>query len=243
MSRMLEAELLKLRTTRTFIALTAAALGLSVLFVVLQGLIDDQFDEESLREMFNSDFTGLFILLLGAIGMAGEWRHKTITGTVLAAPQRLKLLAAKAISYAVAGILMSLIVNVVIMALGTLILSSRDFETLPFSDLMDILWRSLLIAGFYGAIGVFVGTLIRNPAGAIVVLLADLFIVENVLAGLVPDVWKFTPMGGTGAAIAGVDFGQDVELLSTGVGVLLAIAWLAVFYAAAAATFKTRDLT
>ena len=48
-----------------------------------------------MRELFTADFTGLFILLLGVMGMAGEWRHRTITSTVLAAPDRLHLLAAK----------------------------------------------------------------------------------------------------------------------------------------------------
>ena len=56
-----------------------------------------------MRELFTADFSGLFILLLGVIGMAGEWRHRTITSTVLAAPDRLRLLAAKILSYAVAG--------------------------------------------------------------------------------------------------------------------------------------------
>ena len=47
--------------------------------------------------------SGLFILLLGVIGMTGEWRHRTIASTVLAAPGRALLLAAKVISYAVAA--------------------------------------------------------------------------------------------------------------------------------------------
>ena len=40
--------------------------------------------------------------------MAGEWRHRTITSTVLAAPDRLRLLTAKTLSYAVAGVVLSL---------------------------------------------------------------------------------------------------------------------------------------
>ena len=48
-----------------------------------------------MRELFTADFSGLFILLLGVMGMAGEWRHRTITSSVLAAPDRLRLLAAK----------------------------------------------------------------------------------------------------------------------------------------------------
>jgi ABC-type transport system involved in multi-copper enzyme maturation permease subunit len=239
---MLNAELIKVRTTRTFLALTGAGVGISLVVIILTGILGDNFSHRDLRDAFSGDFTPLFVLLLGAIGMAGEWRHKTITSTVLAAPERAKLMAAKAIAYAIAGIVLSLVVTLVVMAVGTLIVASRDFSTLPVSTLLDILWRNLVVAAFLGSLGVFVGALIRNPAGAIVVLLADLFILENVLLGLVPDVWKFMPLGGIGQAVQDVHFG-DEELLAPGIGVLLMIAWTAIFYAAAAVTFKSRDLT
>ena len=82
------------------------------------------------------------------MGMAGEWRHRTITSTVLAAPRRLRLLSAKTISYAVAGIAISLIVTVTIMAIGTVILSGETFrpsvsETWPMS--CGAIWSSLPI--------------------------------------------------------------------------------------------------
>ena len=49
-------------------------------------MLADNFTQERPGGTFSGDFTPLFVLLLGAIGMSGEWRHKTITGTVLAAP-------------------------------------------------------------------------------------------------------------------------------------------------------------
>ncbi len=128
--------------------------------------------ERRARRCSPRDFTGLFILLLGAIGMAGELRHRTIASTVLSAPRRLVLMAAKLAAYAAAGVLLSLLVNLAIMPVGALILSARDEVTLSFGDLLDILWRNLVVAAFFGPLGVCVGTLIRNQAGVIVALLA-----------------------------------------------------------------------
>ena len=85
---LLSAELLKLRTTRTFVTLVSVTLVLSLIVVGLTAILADNFTEESVRELFTFDFSSLFILLLGVTGMAGEWRHRTITSSVLAAPDR-----------------------------------------------------------------------------------------------------------------------------------------------------------
>ena len=239
MTRALQAELLKLRTTRTFFAFVVSAVGLSLLIVILFTALAD-FDQEDTRSAFTADFASLFITLLGAIGMAGEWRHRTIANTVLSIPRRLRLLGAKLIAYAIGGALLSLFVNIAIMIAGTLILSSRGIDTLSFGDLLDVLWRNLAVAAFLGPIGVCVGTLIRNPAVAIVVILAWGFVLENTLSAVATDVEKFLPTQGAPAGVQQVDIG--FEPLSTGVALLVMAGWVAVLGAAAIATFTRRDL-
>lgn len=244
MKALLRAELIKLRTTRTFVVLTAAALAISLLVVVLTATLQDEWTEDDARDLFTADFTGLFILLLGVMGMAGEWRHRTITSTVLAAPRRLRLLSAKTISYAVAGIAISLIVTVTIMAIGTLILSARDLPTAGLEDLADLLWRNLVVAAYLGAFGVCIGGLIRNQIVAIVGLLLLAFAIEPALIGLASEVGKFGPTVGAPNGFIGLEdvFGEGEEQLTPAVALLVMIGWVGLAFAAAAARLERRDL-
>lgn len=243
MSRALRAELIKLRTTRTFLALVGSAVALSLLVTVLVTSIDSGLSQDDLRQIFGStDTSGLFILLLGAIGMAGEWRHRTIANTVLSVPQRLRLLAAKALAYAAAGVVLSLAVTVASIGIGTLILSGRGEETLAIADVLDIVWRNLLVAAYFGAVGVCAGALIRNPPVAIVLMLVLSFIVDPALLGLAYEVWKFGPLGGAPSGVIQVAPDDTQDLLPLGIAMLVMAGWLAAFFAAAAATFTKRDL-
>jgi ABC-2 type transport system permease protein len=244
-STLLKAELLKLRTTRTFVALVAAALALSLLVVVLTAILGDNFTERDVKSLFTADFTGLFILLLGVMGMAGEWRHRTITGTVLAAPNRLRLLGAKVIAYAVAGALLSLIVTLTIMLVGTIILSARGQVTAGVSDLLDVLWRNLLVAGLLGALGVGIGGLVRNQVAAIVGILIVAFAVEPTLFALVPDVGRFAPTWSVPRGIFHVDPLSDrstSDHLAPGLAVLVMLGWIGLFFTAAGARLRRFDL-
>jgi ABC-2 type transport system permease protein len=244
MTPLLRAELLGLRTTRTFAALVAAALALSLLVVVLTAFVGEGLADDDVRSLFTNDFVSVFIVLLGVIGMAGEWRHRTIASTVLATPDRARLLAAKALSYALAGAVLSVVVTVAMMAIGTVILSARGEVTLGVGDLADLLWRNVALAALFGSLGVCVGGLVRNQVAAIVGLLVFAFVLEPAVLALAPEVGRFGPMVGAPSGILGTDASDDADsVLAAGVALLVMIGWLAVAYAAAAAVFRRVDLT
>jgi ABC-type transport system involved in multi-copper enzyme maturation permease subunit len=245
MSPVVRAELLKLRTTRTFVALVASALALSLLVVGLTTALSNNLTEGDVRELFTADFSGPFILLLGIMGMAGEWRHRTITSTILAAPNRLKLIAAKAISYAIAGVVVSFVVTASLMLVGSIILSSRGETTLDAATLVDIMWRNLVVAAYLGAIGVAVGAILRNQVAAIIGLILFPLVVELTLFGLVPDVARFSPINGVTSGLSNIntDQGSDLDFLDPGVAALVMCGWLSVLFAAGALLLKRRDLT
>ncbi|MGH2800492.1 MAG: hypothetical protein ACRDM0_23070, partial [Thermoleophilaceae bacterium] len=87
MIRVVGAELLKLRTTRTFWGLAGATLALVMLAVVLPLAIDSDFDESDVRSLLSSaGGSGLMMLVLGVVFGAGEYRHGTIAWTLLVTP-------------------------------------------------------------------------------------------------------------------------------------------------------------
>ena len=237
MTALLSAELIKLRTTRTFAGMAAAALALSLLITGLIAGFDDGADG---RELLDNNGASLFILLLGAIGITGEWRHRTITSSLLAAPDRMRFLVAKVLAYAAAGVVLATVVTVAVALMTTGILTSRDLPTADLADIGDALWRNIIVAALGGAFGVAFGSIIRNQAGALVALVVLSFFVEPVVFSLEPDVGKYLPVNGAPNAVSRI--GDDEDLLSPGVGALVELAWIAGLAAAGGLLLRRRDL-
>ena len=241
MARLLHAELLKLRTTRTFLALVGSAVALGIVIAALTASLIKNPTHDNLRDLLLTDTSGLFILILGIVGATGEWRHRTIAGSLLAAPDRRRFLAAKALAHAAAGVLLSAVVSLVVTGLAFAILGARGEPVLGVADVLDVLWRNLLVAACFGAFGVGIGALVRNQPTAIVVVLVTLFVVEPTIQALAPEVGKFGPFLGTTSSFAASN--PDDELLPAALGIVLLLGWVTATCAAAAESLARRDLT
>jgi ABC-2 type transport system permease protein len=244
----LQAELLKLRTTRTFVALTSVAVGISLVIVVLVTTISEPTQESVLTDVFTADLSSLFILVLAVIGITGEWRHRTITSSLLAAPDRVKFLAAKTLAFAAAGAVLSIAISVAISIVGLIILTARDLPTPEVVDLLEQLGRNAAIALMLGALGVGLGAIVRNQIVAIVGLLVLSFIVEPTLVLLVDEVGRFGPLGALPTAVQGVPpedvgYASDTDLLAPGVALIAMLTWIGGAFALGAWLLKRRDLT
>lgn len=247
MTALLQAELIKLRTTRTFLALTAAAVGTSLLITVLVALLTEPTQDEVLTDVFTSDTSSLFITILAVVGITGEWRHHTITSSLLAAPDRLRFLAGKTIAFAAAGLVLSLVISIAVAVVGLIILMARDLPTPAAGELIEQSARNALVAALLGAFGVGIGALLRNQVVAVVGLLVLGFAVDPALAALVPEVARYSPFGALPIGITDVppeDSGLpgDVDVLSPGLAVLAMLAWIGAAFAAGAALLIRRDL-
>ncbi len=241
MSALVGAELLKLRTTRT-------ALGFLIAIVVLTlaaqgaGFATGDFrTSEDLREgMAGAGIAATFLLILGIIGTTGEYRHGTITSTLLAAPDRRRLVAAKAIAYAITGALLGLAATVATFAMGAIWLSARDVPLglLDAGDYLALTVQGVLSAALSGAVGVAIGAIVRNQVAAVVGTLVYLFVLEP-LIGLIPGEVAAYTIGGAQAGLEGAPFGDSLDPLPAG---LVLAGWALLLGLAGAELEERRDV-
>lgn len=131
MTRLVGAEFLKLRTTRTFYALTPGALALIVLIAGAASLaleLEDTADPG--REIITiAELVQTLALVLGVLAASTEFRHGTITPTLLVTPSRGPLVAAKLGAHLVAGLALGLIAFGVTAAIALSAFSLREIPS------------------------------------------------------------------------------------------------------------------
>lgn len=243
MTRLVGSEIFKLRTTRTFYGLVGGALGLVLVIVILvSALVKFSASDRPLNDMMGvAGLVQAFVLVLGILSVTSEFRHGTITPSLLVVPDRLRLVIAKLF----ASVLTGLVVGLVATGLTALIVkgigSVRDFDTS--GDVLKLVAGGTLATGLWAALGVGLGALVRNQVGAIVGSLVYLFVIES-LVGIIPGVDDIVPkygLGGVSNALSGTDSGTDV--LDQLPGGLLFAGYCAVFLVAGLALMRRRDIT
>lgn len=246
MSRLLRAELIKLRTTRTFYALAGAAIGISLVITILVASLEEPTKDSVVTDVFQNDASTLFIMILAIVGITGEWRHRTITSSLLAAPDRIRFLAAKTLAFAAAGALLSIAISISIGIVGYAILEFRNLPTPDLGELVEQFARNAGVAALLGAFGVGVGSLVRNQPTAIVAILILAFVVDPLLGNLAPAVDRYSPVGALPSAIQGLnpdDVGTpDVDFLAVMPAIAAMLAWIGVLFAAGGALLRARDV-
>lgn len=243
MSALLRAELLKLRTTRTTWVLLGIALAIVIaVLVLILALLDHgtRVTDEDLGALFSfTAIADLLVLSLGIIGSAGEFRHGTITSAFLISPERWPVIVAKALAYAAAGLAYALVTLVVCAALGFPWLALKDAQW----DIGGGGWVQpaigrCLYATFAAALGVGIGTLVRNQAAALVGALVILLAVEPGLSAASDAVGKWGP---TGASLSMFGVSGD-NYLPFGGGVALYLGYVLLFVGAGVVMTLRRDV-
>jgi hypothetical protein len=211
MIRLIRAELTKLATTRLIYGMAAAMAAFAVLTVAANTL-----DRQGAPPLSADHFPMLVggpvtllsgaALLLGILGMTGEFRHQTVTQTFLVTPNRGRVVAAKLVAYPLAGIALALTILAFTAAVATGWLAAKGITP----SLLDarhgralghVLLGAVLAAGLCGLVGVGVAALVRNQVAALVGVAVWVLLVEGLLMSLLnaPSLGKWLPSAAAAA--------------------------------------------
>lgn len=246
MRRHVRAELLKQRSTRSTLGLLAAMVALVLFVVVLHGLglptenVAKRSDQLKVVFGWAEVLGALFACLVGVLSITAEFRYGTIRPTLIATPERQRVLSAKALAGALTGGVLGLLAAAVAVAAGSVALAVRGVGLrLGAADYAWLLGGGAGTAALWATIGVGVGALVRNQVPAVAGVCAWLLFIETVLLGdidIVGDVGRFTP-GALGRAATGQD-----PRLAPALAVLLLALYAAVASAAATIATLRRDV-
>ena len=246
MTSLISAELLKLRTTRALYV----ALALVVLWAVAgpllvawapAGATIPALVPESLAELIRGParLACGAMLLIGLLASAGEFRYGTALTTRLAEPNGTRVLAAKAAALGLVGLVVGILLDVVAGGAGGILLATHHVSVQPLGHGVPgvaVLVPALL--ALQGALGVAIGSVLRNTTAAVGLTLVWVFVVEGVLPVVLrlPAMGHWLPSGALADVLAPqAGVGQLDQLASAavlvGYVVLLFVAAVAVDWA------------
>lgn len=264
MGAAIKSEVRKLMTTRMWWGMGIAVFVVAALFAFIIGATSssDPTPEAaaagqpafSAQEIAVNTYTGgssfgyVLLLVIGILMIGAEYRHKTITGSLLAVPHRGQLILAKVIALLAFGVMYGVIFVIGSVAAGATTLSVRGLELFPEpGGIGKSLALLLLVLGLWALIGLGLGVLIPNQVAAIMVGVGLALLVEPIASAIIATqdwgeaVAKFFPSQATAAVLG--QFGGGTEQLSWWAAALVLFAYAALFTGIGTLLTQRRDVS
>jgi ABC-type transport system involved in multi-copper enzyme maturation permease subunit len=242
-------ELLKIRTTRgwwAYLVVLVARVGIGAAAEVGSRSLDERSGldfQYALVDLIG--ISSLLAIILGITIVTTEFRHGTITPTLLATPGRERVLAGKAIAGVLIAILFAAMAIIVILVVAS-IYTSIDGGQLALADGEVVKRAATNVLGvvLWLLMGLAIGSVVHSQVAALVGTLVWLFLVETLLVGLfslldIDAVQEYLPFH----ALDGADGTGGDNLLSYGPALAVTLGWIAVLGAAGAVRTSRRDIT
>ena len=249
MTALIRSELLKIRTTRGWYAYLIVVVLLTGLAVAAElgstadgerGGLDFQ-----VGLVDTAGFAALLAIILGITIVTTEFRHGTVTPTLLAAPHRERVIAAKAVAGVLVAVLLALLAFAVVaaVALPWLTLVDADLQ-LGEGEVGKRAAQVLLSAILWAFMGVAIGTLVQSQVAALVGTLIWIFLGETLLIGLfglldIDGLASYLPF----QALDGADGSSGGDLLSYWPAVGVSLGWVALLGGLGTERTRRRDIT
>ena len=248
MNRLIRTEFLKLRTTRvSLVAFGAGPILCTLVTIAVFSSAGHQGNEklgpQSLVAAVGAPASIItaVALLLGVLGTAGEYRHQTITTTLLATPRRRDVVTAKLIAYALVGAAMASATVVTAVAIAVPWLHSAGVNVHVGGDVARVALGFVASTALYSGMGVTIGALVRNQTAAIAAVLIWLLAVEGLLGNVFRSArfleWLPVAVGRSAVRLESVAGALPVW------SALLVLGGYVTVFAIASNRFVTRDVT
>ncbi len=253
MPRLIAAEFRKLFTTRLWLWLLLASVAITALYTALDIVFSDTpgtwtmplSTPEGQRTLLAIGSGGApLAAVLGAIGLTGEFRHRTATATFLATPHRGRVVGAKLVIYGVVGAGYGLAGAVVTAAIAMPWLAAKDIHVvLGAGDVPATLAGGIAAMAIFGLLGVGLGALLREQVATVVGLLIWLLVVERILTSFTAlESWTVYLPGQAQEALSG-SFLTNQRLLRPWQGGLVLAAYGIALALAGTRLAMRRDVT
>ncbi|MGH9103696.1 MAG: hypothetical protein ACRDYD_12050 [Acidimicrobiales bacterium] len=212
-ARLLAAEWVKLRSIRSPWWLLVAALLLTALSsavgIAVSNAVTSLSDAfvldtpRGIRAVLSAANAGSTLaLVIGILGVTGEYRHGTMTQTLVTTPDRRRVMAGKLATYALVGLGVGVLDCAVTLAVAVPWLRSLHLLVPVLTpDAGLVLAAVLLSTVLYCLMGVALGALVKNQVAAVLIGLAWLLVVQAALAGLVHGALRWTTGGAAEALL------------------------------------------
>jgi ABC-2 type transport system permease protein len=222
MIRQIRVELLKLITVRFSYGLLAFAAALTGIFTAIEASqagtsngVAPLNTYAGLSAIVTGGVWGLmFAAVLGVTISSGEFRHQTATLTYLAAPDRTRVLAAKAVVAAAGGAVFGLVVDVVATGVGLGFVAGHHYPvSIGVVTFVRFALGHLAGGALMGSLGAVVGSLVRSQLAAVIGVFVWSIILESLIGGLFTSIRPYLPYTAAtslaGTALGAAGFGPS----------------------------------
>ena len=252
--RILVSEWIKMRSLRSTVWTLIVAIGLTIGIGVLVGLIfhanwSHLRPEEKARFNPTEDtlrgamFAQLAIGVLGVMMITGEYSTGMIRATMSAVPRRLPVLWAKLAVFTAVGLVTMLVSTFAAFLIGQALLGpTAPHATLSGPHVLRAVVGAALYLTVVGALGIAIGFIVRNTAGAISTLFGVLLLLP-IIGELLPSSWSAHFIGWlpSNAGQQLMTLNPDPHMLAPWNGFALFVGYVAAAIVVAAVVVKRRD--
>jgi ABC-2 type transport system permease protein len=172
LTSLIKAETVKLLTTRLAYGVLAGMVFVAGPGILLAGPATVEELSVPLHEQIwyfiAAGITRLLVVVLGIRAITDEFRYGTIVPTMLAAPDRHRVMTAKALVIGAAGLVFTVLAEAVMVAVAAGLIQARGAELIITGETLRALVGMAAAGLLWGVIGVAIGAIVRHQLPAIV---------------------------------------------------------------------------